>query len=75
MKQVHFFALKDDLLPVLEAVERDIPIKYILMGQFPTMEFETLAMEGKFPVLGNQPLDRLPAVDHFLSLAATFRLR
>jgi len=57
MKQIHFFALKDDLLPVLEAVEREIPIKYILMGNFPKREFEAFSSGGQIPHLGQSPTE------------------
>jgi hypothetical protein len=34
MKQIHFHALKEDLLPALSAVESKGPVKYVLMGNF-----------------------------------------
>ena len=52
MKQIHFFALRDDVLPVLDAAEREIALKYVLMGQFPKMEFETFSSSEQIPHLG-----------------------
>ncbi|MER9867629.1 hypothetical protein NKJ35_10595 [Mesorhizobium sp. M0136] len=66
MKQVHFFALKDDLLPMLEAVEHVIPIKYILMGQFPTMEFETFTNGRQIPSLGQSATGSASSGQSFL---------
>ena len=40
MKQIHFFALKEDLVPVLELVESKGRLKYILMGNFLKHEFK-----------------------------------
>ncbi|MER9344134.1 hypothetical protein NKI41_25655 [Mesorhizobium sp. M0601] len=75
MKQILFFALKGDLLPVLEAVELEISVKYIFMVIFPRWSSTLLAIECKFQLLGNQPQDRLPAVEHFLSPATLCPLR
>ncbi|WP_143748268.1 hypothetical protein [Mesorhizobium carmichaelinearum] len=66
MKQIHFFALKDDLLPILETVERDIPIKYILMGQFPKMEFETFSNRMQIPGLGRSATESASSGRSFL---------
>jgi hypothetical protein len=52
MKQIHFFALKDDLLPVLEAVECEVPLKYMLMGQSPKVEVESFSSGMEIPNLG-----------------------
>ena len=35
MSQILFFALREDLLPVLELVESKEPVKYVLTGNFP----------------------------------------
>jgi hypothetical protein len=35
MSQILFFALREDLLPVLELVEGKEPVKYVLTGNFP----------------------------------------
>ena len=34
MKLIPFFALRDDILPILISVESDIPLKYVLTGNF-----------------------------------------
>jgi hypothetical protein len=55
MKQINFFAIKEDLGPILEAIEREIPIKYILMGQFSKIEFSTFNNGIHIPNLGQSP--------------------
>jgi hypothetical protein len=34
MRHIHFFALKEDLLPVIDSVESKVPVKYALTGNF-----------------------------------------
>jgi hypothetical protein len=52
MRQILFFALKNDLIPVFEAVERSRPLKYVLMGWFPEAYSETFAHGIEIPNLG-----------------------
>ncbi|MGO8996410.1 MAG: hypothetical protein ACLQVI_24105 [Polyangiaceae bacterium] len=52
MKQILFFATGNDLLPVLEEVERVGPLHYARMGQFPKPEPETFSRGGELPRLG-----------------------
>ncbi|TIT19999.1 MAG: hypothetical protein E5W70_23130 [Mesorhizobium sp.] len=66
MKQIHFFALKDDLLPVLEAVEREISIKYILMGHFPETEFGSFSNRMQIPALGQSTTESASSGRSFL---------
>lgn len=66
MKQIHFFALKEDLLPVLDVVEQEIPIKYILMGNFPKKEFEAFTSGGQIPRLGQSTTESASGGQSFL---------
>src|ERR1700741_2067101 len=40
MKQIHFFALKEDIISVLGAAERSGQLKYVRMGQSTKDDFE-----------------------------------
>src|SRR5438552_18101806 len=66
MKQIHFFALKDDLLPVLTAVERDQPVKYVRMGQFPNADYESFTHGAEIPHLGKASTDSAVGCESFL---------
>jgi hypothetical protein len=52
MKQIHFYAVADDLLPVLEAVEQVKPIKYSKTGHYETSKVESLTSSAVIPNLG-----------------------
>ena len=41
MKQIHFYALREDILPILEAVEQDGPLQYVRTGNELSPDFET----------------------------------
>ena len=66
MKQIHFYALKEDLLPVLEAVERGGPLKYVRMGQSSTPNYESFAHGAGIPNLGNASSDSASSGQSFL---------
>src|SRR5262245_60672627 len=52
-KQIHFYAMKEDLLPVLEALESDGGMKYVLTGQFAEPSLLLVFDHGKdIPNLG-----------------------
>ncbi|MCI0392742.1 MAG: hypothetical protein MOB07_28760 [Acidobacteria bacterium] len=57
MKQILFFALKDDLTSVIEVVEANIQIKYVQMGVFDTPETETFLSGFELPNLGKADSD------------------
>lgn len=70
MKQIMFFALKEDLLPVLELVESKGALKFVRMGNFARHEvkdgisvFDTGAA---IPNLGKASADSTVACEHFL---------
>jgi hypothetical protein len=52
MKQIHFFATCEDLVPVLEAVERTASIKYVRMGQEKTRDLRVYSQGSMIPSLG-----------------------
>jgi hypothetical protein len=66
MKQINFFASGGDLLPVLEAVEREVPLKYVLMGQFPKKEFESFSSGIEIPYLGQSTTESASSGRSFL---------
>lgn len=66
MKQIHFFAVKGDLLPVLEAVERQEPLTYIRMGQTATSSYERYRSGAEIPDLGTARTDSASSADSFL---------
>jgi|SRR5215813_6016786 len=52
-KQIHFYAVKEDLLPVLETLESHGTVKYVLTGQFPEPSLVLVFDYGKdIPNLG-----------------------
>ena len=66
MKQLHFFALKDDLLPVLESVERGGALTYVQMGQSQTPDYESFAHGAEIPNLGKARTDSASSGESFL---------
>jgi hypothetical protein len=53
MKQLLFFALRDDLLEMIQAVERAQTLKYVLMGQFPSADLQCFDEGAQIPNLGS----------------------
>jgi hypothetical protein len=66
MKQIYFFAMKADLLPVLEAVERDCPLQYVRTGNSLSREFETFLRGADIPNLGTADRDTGSVCETFL---------
>jgi hypothetical protein len=52
IKKVLFFALKEDILCVLESVERIRPLKYVRAGHLLTAESESFTRAADLPNLG-----------------------
>ena len=67
-KGTHFFALKEDLLPVLEIIERDYPLKYVRMGNFLKEEFadESFLRGADIPHLGRATAESASSSQAFL---------
>jgi hypothetical protein len=70
-KRIHFFALKEDLLPVLDAVERGGPLKYVRMGNSLSRDFETFLHGAEIPDLGKASSPTASVCERFLVTEAT----
>lgn len=70
MKYIHFHAIKEDLLPVLQLVESKGPIKYVRMGNFLRNDFkdgsDVLYCGEEIPNLGKANADSSHACDTYL---------
>ena len=66
MKRISFFALKDDLLPVLEAVEAKRPVRYTRGGPIPTEAYEQFMHGRDIPELGVATGNQYVACNRFL---------
>jgi hypothetical protein len=79
MKVIHFFALKEDLVPMLKLVESKGPLQYVLTGNFPKREFKQIVFDTglKIPNLGKATADQWIGCDAFLvcEREATINLR
>jgi hypothetical protein len=52
MRHIQFFAVKEDILPVLEIVERDGPLQYVRTGNRLKPDFEKFSRGADIPSLG-----------------------
>ena len=52
LKRINFFATTEDLAPLLAAVERTLPVKYVLKGRFHNPGTRTYASSLEIPDLG-----------------------
>lgn len=70
MKQMHFFALKDDILAMLNLVENRGPLTYVLTGNFPSPELKdgirAIYAGAEIPNLGNAAGDSSAICDAYL---------
>jgi hypothetical protein len=64
--QFHFFAVRDDLLLLLVAVERRGPLSYTRMGNFDRAECDRFDRGFDIPGLGRAATDSASACDSFL---------
>lgn len=51
-KQTMFFAIEDDLYPILELIEEEFDIKYVLMGSFESNDLQKYLTFRAIPKLG-----------------------
>jgi hypothetical protein len=65
-KQLLFFATKEDLRPLLAAVERVVPIDYVLMGIYPAEVAEKYGSIEDIPNLGRATTDSASTSGEFL---------
>lgn len=70
MSQILFFALREDLIPILEVVESKGPLKYALTGNFMATDLKggirVLETGAGIPELGTASGDQQMACDSFL---------
>jgi hypothetical protein len=66
IKQIHFFGLRDDLLSLLDIVERDMPLKYVRTGRLPSADCETFLHASEIPDLGTANSDSSTSCTSFL---------
>jgi len=70
MKQIYFFGLKEDLVPMLELVESNGRLKYVRMGNFLKHEFkESISVfdtGAGIPILGRATAESWVACESFL---------
>jgi hypothetical protein len=71
MKRIPFFALKDDILSVLEAVERGGPLQYVRTGNQLRPDFETFLRGADIPNLGVANRETGSSCDSFLVTRTT----
>jgi len=66
MRHILFFALKEDILPVLEAAERVGPLKYVRMGNFLTPDFKEVSHGAEIPDLGKATMETASGSESYL---------
>jgi len=52
MKQIYFYATKEDLLPVLQMVEQGETLKYVRTGNFTKPELDVYMHGSEIPNVG-----------------------
>ena len=66
MKRINFFATREDLEPLLAAVERAVPVKYVHKGRFHSPDLETYASGLEIPRLGLAPYESAVLSESYL---------
>lgn len=66
MKSVLFFALRDDLLLVLNDVEERMPLKYVRFGRLSSPRYESLDRGSAIPFLGLASADSVASCTSFV---------
>lgn len=66
MKQILFFALREDILQVLESVESFSSLRYIRAGQLSEPHAESFALGGEIPNLGKATAESAINSESFL---------
>lgn len=75
MSQILFFALKDDLLPLLEAVERHGPLKYIRTGIYREPTYDVAHRGADLPSLGKATSESAITSQSFLVCEPVVRVK
>jgi hypothetical protein len=71
MKYIHFFATKNDILPMIEAVEQQGPLQYVRTGNRLSSDFEKYLHGADIPNLGRASRDSASSCEHYLVTPAT----
>lgn len=66
MRCIFFFATRDDLLPVFEAVEGEAPLQYVRTGNELSPDFETFHRGADITNLGKADHDSASSCEQFL---------
>lgn len=66
MKRIHLFAVKEDILPVLQTMEGKGAVKYIRMFQSGTSDYESFTHGAELPDLGKATSDSSMGCETFL---------
>jgi len=74
MKQIQFFAVRTDILQILEAVERDGPLQYVRTGNQLRPDFETFSRGTDIPNLGVADRETGSVCKAFLVAKAAVRI-
>ncbi|MEP7218852.1 MAG: hypothetical protein ABI876_08035 [Bacteroidota bacterium] len=74
MAHILFFALKEDLLPILEAVERRGPLKYVEIGSFLVDESHSFSHGSELPSLGTSTANSTVSNRSYLVAKATVQI-
>ena len=71
MRQIHFFAIEEDILPVLGAVEQVAPLKYVRTGNLTIPDFDVFTHGADIPNLGRANADSATSCESFLVTGRT----
>src|SRR5579864_6990315 len=66
MSEIRFFALRDDILPVLKAVEQKSPLKYVRTGRFLTPQLQSFLRSADIPDIGKAASESAVGCESFL---------
>lgn len=75
MKQIPFFALPEDLLRILDSVERGVPLKYFRTGNFTEPNLKDYRRAGDIPDLGKADSPTGSTCQSFLVTPASLSIR
>ena len=74
MKQIPFYAVREDLLPVLEALESEGNVKYVLTGQFSEPGLVVFEHGREIPNLGKATSETGNSSETFLACKHDLRI-
>jgi hypothetical protein len=74
MAEIRFYALREDILRVLEAVENKSPIKYVRAGRFLSPQLETFLQAADIPDIGKADTESGVTCETFLICDPALRI-